>query len=159
MGPFKFIPKEIKEQILKRIKEEGITVSQAADAGISSKTIYNWMRSKTISDGSILEISRLKRENRELLEIIGELTHDLKKTKKTEEVRMIINKQKRESKTQLAKDLGVSRSSLYYKAKRDNQDEEAREQILIVLGLHPSYGHKRIALEFGLNNKRIYAVL
>ena len=64
MGTFKFVPKEIKEQILRRIKEEGVTVSQAAaDAGISSKTIYNWMRSKTLSDGSILEISRLKRED------------------------------------------------------------------------------------------------
>lgn len=83
MGTVKFIPKEIKEQILKRIKEEGVTVSLAAsDAGISSKTIYNWLRSKTLTDGSILEISRLKRENRELLEIIGELTHDLKRGKK-----------------------------------------------------------------------------
>ena len=83
MGTFKFIPKEIKEQILKRIKEEGITVFQAAaDAGISSKTIYNWMRNKTLSDGSILEISRLKRENRELSEIIGKLTLDLSRSKK-----------------------------------------------------------------------------
>jgi len=83
MGTFKFIPKEIKEQILRRIKEEGITVTQAAkDAGISSKTIYNWMRSKTLSDGSILEISRLKRENRELAEIIGRLTHNLTRSKK-----------------------------------------------------------------------------
>lgn len=83
MGTGKFIPKEIKEQILRRIKEEGITVIQAAaDAGISSKTIYNWMRSKTLSDGSVLEISRLKRENKELLEIIGRLTHDLSKPKK-----------------------------------------------------------------------------
>lgn len=83
MGTFRFIPKEIKEQILKRIKEEGITVSQAAaDAGISSKTIYNWMRSKNLTDGSVLEISRLKRENRELAEIIGRLTHDLTRSKK-----------------------------------------------------------------------------
>ena len=83
MGSVKFISKEIKEQILKRIKEEGVTVATAAaDAGVSTKSIYNWMRSKTISDGSILEISRLKRENKELLEIIGELTHDLKKPKK-----------------------------------------------------------------------------
>jgi transposase-like protein len=83
MGNFKFVPKEIKEQILKRIKEEGVTVSQAAaDAGISPKTIYNWMRNKNVADGSILEISRLKRENRELLEIIGELTHNLKRSKK-----------------------------------------------------------------------------
>lgn len=83
MGTVKFIPKEIKEQILKRIKEEGITVAvAAADAGISTKTIYNWMRGKTLTDGSVLEISRLKRENKELLEIIGELTHEVKKSKK-----------------------------------------------------------------------------
>ena len=83
MGTFKFIPKEIKEQVLKRIKEEGVTVSQAAtDAGISGKTIYNWMRNKTLSDGSILEISRLKRENRELSEIIGRLTLNLTRSKK-----------------------------------------------------------------------------
>jgi len=68
---------------------------------------------------------------------------------------MIINKKQRENKTQLAKKLGVCRSSLYYKAKRDEYDEEMRKQILIVLGINPSYGHKRIAFEFGLNNKRI----
>ena len=83
MGTVKFIPKEVKEQILNRIKEEGITVtSAAADAGISTKTIYNWMRSKTLSDGSVLEISRLKRENKELSEIIGKLTLDLTRSKK-----------------------------------------------------------------------------
>ena len=83
MGNFKYIPKEIKEQILKRIKDEGITVAQAAtEHGISTKTIYNWMRGKTVSDGSILEISRLKRENKELLEIIGDLTHEVRKSKK-----------------------------------------------------------------------------
>jgi transposase-like protein len=83
MGTFKFIPKEIKEQILKRIKEEGISVRTAAEEhGISTKTIYNWMRSKTVTEGSLLELSRLKRENKELLEIIGELTHSLKRAKK-----------------------------------------------------------------------------
>lgn len=72
---------------------------------------------------------------------------------------MIVNKNQRESKTQLAQKLGVSRSSLYYKAKRETQDHEMKKQILIVLGIHPSYGHKRIALEFGLNNKRIRRVM
>lgn len=72
---------------------------------------------------------------------------------------MIIKEKKRESKTQLARKLGISRSSLYYKAKRDDLDKEMRKQILIVLGLNPSYGHKRIALEFGLNNKRIRRVM
>lgn len=72
---------------------------------------------------------------------------------------MIIKEKKRESKTQLAKKLGVCRSSLYYKAKRESLDEEMKKQILIVLGLNPSYGHKRIALEFKLNNKRIRRVM
>jgi putative transposase len=72
---------------------------------------------------------------------------------------MIINKKQRESKTQLAKKLGISRSALYYHAKREEQDEKMREQINIVLGIHPSYGHKRIAIEFGLNNKRIRRVM
>lgn len=68
---------------------------------------------------------------------------------------MIVEEKKRESKTQLAKKLGVSRASLYYEIKRDAQDEEMKKQILIVLAIHPAYGHKRIALEFRLNNKRI----
>ncbi len=63
------------------------------------------------------------------------------------------------NKTQLAKDTGVSRSSLYYKSKRDSLDEEMKKQIIIVLGLNPSYGHKRIAMEFNLNKKRIRRVM
>jgi putative transposase len=72
---------------------------------------------------------------------------------------MIVNKKQRESKTTLAKKLGVSRASLYYKGTLDTVDEELKKQILIVLGIHPSYGHKRIALEFPLNKKRILRVM
>ena len=83
MGNFKVIAKEVKEQILKRIKEDGVSVADAAtEHGISTKTIYNWMRNKGVQSANILEISRLKRENKELLEIIGRLTHDLKRSKK-----------------------------------------------------------------------------
>ena len=83
MGTFHVISKETKEQILRRIKDEGITVSTAAaEHGISTKTIYNWMRSSTIVDHSTLEINRLKRENKELAELIGHLTLNLERTKK-----------------------------------------------------------------------------
>lgn len=75
MGTFKVIPKEVREQILNRIKNEGVTVTQAAaDAGLSPKTIYNWLRGKTLSNVSILELSRLRRENKLLMELIGKLT-------------------------------------------------------------------------------------
>lgn len=83
MGTFKVIPKEIKEQILSRVKNDGISIRQAADEhGISTKTIHNWLRSTTLPSGNLIELNRLKRENKELLEIIGELTHTLKQSKK-----------------------------------------------------------------------------
>lgn len=72
---------------------------------------------------------------------------------------MIVGQKKRESKTNLAKNLGVSRASLYYRSKLDAVDEELKKQIHIILAIHPSYGHKRIALEFPLNRKRILRVM
>jgi putative transposase len=66
---------------------------------------------------------------------------------------------KKVCKAQIAKDAGISRSTLYYKAKREEQDLEMKKQILIVLGIHPAYGHKRVALEFSLNKKRILRIM
>lgn len=63
------------------------------------------------------------------------------------------------NKTELAKRLGVSRSSLYYHPKREFIDLEVKEQIESVLTDHPAYGHKRIALELKLNKKRIRRVM
>ena len=38
------VSKEVKEQILKRIRDEGVPVAQAAsEHGISTKTIYHWL--------------------------------------------------------------------------------------------------------------------
>lgn len=75
MNTFKIIPIEVKEKILLKIKNEGITVFQAAaEYGLSAKTIYNWLRGKTLNAGSILELSRIKRQNKLLLELVGRLT-------------------------------------------------------------------------------------
>jgi putative transposase len=63
------------------------------------------------------------------------------------------------TKTELAKRLGVSRASLYYKHKQPAIDEEVKRQIESVLADHPSYGHKRIALALKLNKKRILRVM
>ena len=63
------------------------------------------------------------------------------------------------NKTELAKELGISRSSLYYQPKRPEIDEEVRRQIESVLSDHPAYGHKRIALALKLNKKRIRRVM
>lgn len=72
---------------------------------------------------------------------------------------MIVHEKKRESKTQLAKNLGVSRASLYYQPKQDVIDEDIKQKIQNVLSEHKSYGHKRIVLELNLNKKRILRVM
>ena len=63
------------------------------------------------------------------------------------------------SKRELARKLGVSRSSLYYQKKRPSQDLEIKNQIDSVMTDNPAYGHKRIALELKLNKKRIRRVM
>lgn len=68
-------------------------------------------------------------------------------------------KENKITKTELAKKLGISRASLYYKHKRPAIDEEVRCQIESVLADNPAYGHKRIALSLKLNKKRILRVM
>lgn len=78
------IKKEIKDQILSRIKNDGVCANRAAnDAGVSPKTVYGWL-SKEAQKGqpNILEINRLKRENEGLYQIIGKLTSEIEKQKR-----------------------------------------------------------------------------
>lgn len=65
----------------------------------------------------------------------------------------------RVNKTKLAKELGVSRQSLYYKRKRDEIDLELKRQIEAVMVDHKDYGHKRIALELKMGHNRIRRVM
>lgn len=72
---FKPVPKDIRNQILTRVKENGESVSKlAAEFGISNRTIYGWLRKQSEKHVSVLEYARLKRENKLLLEIVGKLT-------------------------------------------------------------------------------------
>lgn len=77
------VSKEIKEQILKRIKEDGIPVAQVAEEhGIKPRLIYQWIARGVTAPPSILEVSRLKRENQALKELLGEITLEMKLEKK-----------------------------------------------------------------------------
>lgn len=72
---FKPIAKDIKNQIIFRIKNNGESVSKLAlEYSVSPKTIYGWLRKQSSSSVSFLEYARLKRENKLLLEIVGRLT-------------------------------------------------------------------------------------
>jgi transposase InsO family protein len=59
------------------------------------------------------------------------------------------------TKTELAKSLGVSRQSLYYKSIRETKDLITKAEIEKVMAEHKSYGHKRIAIELQMNKKKI----
>ena len=77
------VSKEVKEQVLKRIKEDGIPVAQVAEEhGLKPRLIYQWVSRKVTASPSILEVSRLKRENQALKELIGEITMELRLEKK-----------------------------------------------------------------------------
>jgi transposase-like protein len=77
------IPKDQKDQILKRIKEEGISVSQAAkEHGISDATIYNWLSKGVTGQPTLRDFSKLKKENKFLTELVGEMTIALSQSKK-----------------------------------------------------------------------------
>jgi len=69
------ISKEIKEQILGRIKNDGVSVSEAAeDHGVSVQTIYKWLGATARSSVSLLEHNKLKKENERLKQLLGEIT-------------------------------------------------------------------------------------
>lgn len=77
------IAPEVKADIIRRIKEEGISVEQAAkDAGVHPTTIYGWMGAGATGAPSWAEFIRLKKQNQELFEVIGELTVKLSQTQK-----------------------------------------------------------------------------
>jgi len=77
------IAPEVREQILKRIKEEGISVEAAAkDAGVHNTTIYGWLGRGVKGNPSLGELIRLRRENAELLALVGELTLKASQTQK-----------------------------------------------------------------------------
>jgi len=78
------IPKEKKDEILAKIKAGEKVPALAAQYGVSSKTIYYWLRTDTSEEVvSVLKYNKLMRENEELKRLIGELTLDLSLEKKS----------------------------------------------------------------------------
>lgn len=63
------------------------------------------------------------------------------------------------SKKELAKELGISRQSLYYKPKLPEKDLKLKAEIERVMTCHKAYGHKRIALYLKINKKRVLRVM
>lgn len=72
------IAKETKDEILRRLKEEGLSVSAASkEYGIHYTTIYSWIAGKVKDAPTQAQVNKLERDNKELLRLVGELTLQL----------------------------------------------------------------------------------
>lgn len=76
------IKKEIKDEILAKVKEGHKVPELAKQYGLSESAIYRWLGSKAIGEPGTLELSRLKRENQELYTLLGKATAELERSKK-----------------------------------------------------------------------------
>jgi transposase InsO family protein len=63
------------------------------------------------------------------------------------------------NKSALARELGVSRSSLYYRPKKPDKDEALRREIERVMLKNPGYGSPRVAIALKINEKRAARVM
>ncbi len=78
------ISKDIKEQVLARVREGKETVVEIAKQhGLKVNTVYNWISRNINGLGSpLLELAKVKKENARLKQIIGNLVLQQEKGKK-----------------------------------------------------------------------------
>ncbi len=68
------IPRDVKEYILKRVRESGKTVSEIAkEHGIGKTAVYNWLRNETAGSNDP-QLIRLQKENQLLKQLVAELS-------------------------------------------------------------------------------------
>jgi len=71
------ISRDLKNQILERVKTSGKSIREiAGEHGLSPTCIYSWLKEGAVGATS-REVIKLEKENRELKQIIGELTVQL----------------------------------------------------------------------------------
>jgi transposase-like protein len=84
MPGFKPIDPAVKTEILDQIRNQGVSVSEAAAShNVSPKTIYTWLRAGVV-DGNknlVLELNRLRKENEQLYKLLGRATAELNRPK------------------------------------------------------------------------------
>lgn len=77
------VPKDIKEYILKKIKEGGKSVPEVAEEhGIGKTAIYTWLRNETADGGADPQLFKLQKENRLLKQLVAELSLKLRESEK-----------------------------------------------------------------------------
>ena len=75
--PHNKVSKDLRNQILERVKTSGKSIAEISqEHGIGKTTIYEWLREST-GEAPQRDIIKLTKENKELKQIIGELTVQL----------------------------------------------------------------------------------
>jgi transposase-like protein len=76
------ITREVKTEILAKVKAGEKVSELSKQYGVSDKTIYNWLRSQLTEQVTWREHKRVLKENEDLKKILGVLTLELEKAKK-----------------------------------------------------------------------------
>ncbi|MCA9370327.1 transposase, partial [Candidatus Woesebacteria bacterium] len=74
------IASEVKAEVLAKVKAGQKVTELAKQYGISTKTIYNWLRGQVTEQVSYREYKRVMKENEDLKKILGVLTFELEKS-------------------------------------------------------------------------------
>lgn len=76
---------ELKEKILRKIHNEGMSTAEASRLyGVHHKTIYGWLKKEVVGSqrSLVLELNRLKKENEQLYKLLGKATAEMQLSKK-----------------------------------------------------------------------------
>lgn len=76
------ISNEVKAEILEKVKRGEKVMALSQQYGVSTKTIYYWLRKGTTEEISVVAYNKIRRENDELKAIVGVLTAELERLKK-----------------------------------------------------------------------------
>lgn len=77
------VPKDVKEYILKRVKESGKSVAEISqEHGIPKSRIYIWLKGETSGGGADPNLLRLQKENQLLKQLVAELSLKVRETEK-----------------------------------------------------------------------------
>ena len=75
------IPKDVKEYVMKRVKEGGKSVAEIAkEHGIGKTAIYKWLKEET--GGSDPLVYKLQKENQLLKQLVAELSLKIRESEK-----------------------------------------------------------------------------
>ena len=76
------VDSKIKSEIVTKIRDDGMTVTEASDKyGVGRTAIYTWLRDGVVNTSTslILENNKLKKENEQLYNLLGRATVELKR--------------------------------------------------------------------------------